>query len=81
MHRRTFIRLLSINALCFAYANNSLANSTKQNNKKVLVIGAGISGLAAANKLQNNGYLLLEPQLFGLLFMNIFISWKKDMQS
>jgi len=59
MHRRTFIRLLSINALCFAYANNSLANSTKQNNKKVLVIGAGISGLAAANKLQNNGYSVM----------------------
>jgi monoamine oxidase len=56
MHRRAFIRLLSINTLALAYAKSALAQVTKQNGKKVLVIGAGISGLTAAHKLLNKGY-------------------------
>jgi Flavin containing amine oxidoreductase len=47
------------------FANNSIKNNIKpKKNKTVVVIGAGISGLAAAKKLQENGFnvIVLEAQ-------------------
>jgi len=67
MQKRTFLKLLSLMLLSFSSHGNT--NQTAINNKtsdkrKVLVIGAGLAGLTAAWKLQNQGYdvLLIEAR-------------------
>jgi polyamine oxidase len=53
MNRRTFIQLLFL-----IWASKAIPQSSKKK-AKVLVLGAGISGLAAAKDLQNNGFEVL----------------------
>ncbi|MFY7810902.1 MAG: flavin monoamine oxidase family protein [Flavobacterium sp.] len=57
---KIFILILFISN--YFFANNSLKNNSK--NKTVVVVGAGISGLAAAKKLKENGFtvIVLEAQ-------------------
>jgi len=67
MKRRTFIEKfsLSIAPILMACGEESLANNPiKPKNKSVVVIGAGISGLAAAKKLKEAGFevTVLEAQ-------------------
>jgi monoamine oxidase len=57
--RRTFLKLVSI-----ASSMAALGNATRFSGKRVVVLGAGLAGLAAAWNLQRHGYevLVLEAQ-------------------
>jgi monoamine oxidase len=54
MNRREFLKLLGALAIASSIPVNSYAKT--KNEKKVIIIGAGISGLSAAKTLQNHGY-------------------------
>lgn len=68
MERRKFIKNTLLGLPALAIAPSILSSFTKKStllcNKSVIVIGAGISGLAAAKKLQENGFTVtvLEAQ-------------------
>ncbi|WP_020396538.1 flavin monoamine oxidase family protein [Thiolinea disciformis] len=68
MHRRNFFQWLGLVMLGATTAactdSDSSTSNTSPNNKRVLVIGAGLAGLATARELIRNGYdvLVLEAR-------------------
>ena len=55
MQRREFIKWLSL-LLMSGVSGHAMANSNPLNKKKIAVVGAGISGLAAARELKRQGH-------------------------
>ncbi len=55
MNRREFLRLLAVVSMGSRFARDKTYASSRLPGRRVIVIGAGISGLAAARELQRNG--------------------------
>ncbi|MEY4768882.1 MAG: hypothetical protein RL637_1521 [Pseudomonadota bacterium] len=67
MHRRYFLKLLGMitaAGIPISQAQTAISKSTSLNKKRIIVIGAGLSGLAAAQKLQSAGHevIILEAR-------------------
>ncbi|MTL13506.1 FAD-dependent oxidoreductase, partial [Nocardia seriolae] len=56
MHRRRFLRTTGLSALTLAVAAACDDNTPADRPRKVIVVGAGIAGLAAARTLADRGH-------------------------